>query len=214
MKVSSNNSPSIICKPLSQIKRSDMLALMNNPLVRKHMPLLKGYFNKTDFQAFISAKNQLWQTHGYGPRAFVINGHFAGWGGLQPQDGEVDLALVLHPDYWGLGHVLYQQMMHMAFSDMGLKSITILIPPTRTQIKGLIRLGFKKETDVLIKNERFIKYRLEKKYNAPDPNNNYGISRTYTHNQVASSVFLNNTNRHEHNLNQFQNLCNKFTLNL
>lgn len=162
MKAGRINPKSIISKPLDQIKRADMMALMNHPLVRKHMPLLKGHFSKTDYEAFIAAKNQLWQTYGYGPRAFVINGHFAGWGGLQPQDGEVDLALVLHPDYWGLGHVLYQQLIDMAFGDMGLKSITILMPPTRIRVQGLLKLGFKKEAEVHIKNTRFIKYRLER----------------------------------------------------
>lgn len=33
---------------------------------------------------------------------FFVDGQFAGWGGLQQEDGDADLALVLHPDYWGL----------------------------------------------------------------------------------------------------------------
>ena len=43
----------------------------------------------------------MWDEHGYGPWAFIINGEFAGWGGLQPEQGEADFALVLHPDFWG-----------------------------------------------------------------------------------------------------------------
>jgi hypothetical protein len=36
----------------------------------------------------------------HGPWAFIVDGKFAGWGGLQPEEGDADLELVLHPDYW------------------------------------------------------------------------------------------------------------------
>ncbi|WP_286757225.1 GNAT family N-acetyltransferase [Roseivirga sp. UBA838] len=153
---------SIEFKRLSEVEKSEIIDLMNNSLVRRQMPLLKDDFNEILCDKFISAKEQLWTEYGYGPWAFVINNRFAGWGGLQPENGEADLALVLHPDYWGVGKVLYKGIINRAFGEMGLNSITILLPPTRTRINALLRLGFKKDGELEIDNEQFFKFRLVK----------------------------------------------------
>lgn len=150
----------IAYKRLPEIENSQLIALMNHPLVRRQMPLLKENFTEEHCKAFISAKEQLWREHGYGPWAFVVDGTFAGWGGLQPENGEADLALVLHPDYWGLGKSLYKGIIKKAFGEMGLPSVTVLFPPTRTRVQGLLRLGFVKERELHVGNERFIRYRL------------------------------------------------------
>ena len=42
-----------------------------------------------------------------------------------------------------------------------LKSIIVLLPYTRTRINGLLRLGFKKDRELKIGNEQFIRYRLK-----------------------------------------------------
>lgn len=148
-------------KRLSDVEQSDIMALMNNPLVQRQMPLVPTHFTESMCSAFVAAKEQLWREHGYGPWAFVINGQFAGWGGVQPENGEADLALVLHPNYWGMGKVLYKKIINTAFGEMGLPSVIVLFPPTRTRVQGLLRLGFKEDGEVLVDTQRFIRYRLE-----------------------------------------------------
>ncbi|MEO0339042.1 MAG: GNAT family N-acetyltransferase, partial [Bacteroidota bacterium] len=111
-------------KRLSEVDKKDIINLMNHPLVRRQMPLLVGHFDEQRCDNFISAKEQLWQEHGYGPWAFLIDGQFAGWGGLQPEQGEVDLALVLHPDYWGTGKAIYRKIISFPFKEMDFDSIT------------------------------------------------------------------------------------------
>jgi RimJ/RimL family protein N-acetyltransferase len=89
-------------KRLSEVDKSDIIGLMNNPLVRRHMPLARGSFGFAECDRFVTAKERLWEAYGYGPWAFIIDGEVAGWGGLQPEGGEVDLGLVLHPKHWGV----------------------------------------------------------------------------------------------------------------
>ena len=149
-------------KRLTEVENSAIMELMNNQLVRRQLPLLKGDFSESACAEFIAAKEQLWTEYGYGPWAFMVDGKFAGWGGLQPEHGEADLGLVLHPDYWGIGKVLYHQIISKAFGEMGLSSVTVLFPPTRTRVRGLLRLGFKEDGEVMVGNERFIRYRLER----------------------------------------------------
>ncbi|WP_416866691.1 MAG: GNAT family N-acetyltransferase [Imperialibacter sp.] len=148
-------------RKLSEISKPAIMALMNHPLVRRQMPLLKDHFDENACETFVASKMKLWNDHGYGPWAFVVNNEFAGWGGLQPEDGEADLALVFHPSYWGLGKKLYQKIIGRAFTEMGLESVTVLFPPSRTRVKGLLRLGFTEESEVYIGQHRFIRYRLK-----------------------------------------------------
>jgi hypothetical protein len=43
---------------------------------------------------------------------------------------------------------------------MGLDSVTILFPPSRTRIKGIFRLGFEPDGELEVGGEKFIRYRL------------------------------------------------------
>jgi RimJ/RimL family protein N-acetyltransferase len=147
-------------KRLTEVDKPAIIQLHNNPLVRRQMPLFEGVFTMEDCNAFIAAKEKLWADYGYGPWAFVIEGEFAGWGGLQPEGEDADLGLVLHPDFWGTGKAIYEKVIDRAFSEMGFDSVTILFPPSRTRIKGILRLGFKPDGEVVIGDERFIRYRL------------------------------------------------------
>jgi RimJ/RimL family protein N-acetyltransferase len=149
-------------KRLSEVDRADIIDLMNDPRVRRQMPLTNDNFSDVDCNGFVAAKERLWAEHGYGPWAFVVDGRFAGWGGLQPEHGDADLALVLHPNAWGLGKRIYDEIIKRAFGEMGFESVTILFPPSRTRIKGIFRLGFQPDGEVEIAGERFIRYRLHK----------------------------------------------------
>lgn len=147
-------------KQLSEVEPADIIELMNHPLVRRQMPLTKDNFDAQDAASFVARKTALWAEHGYGPWAFFIDGKFAGWGGLQPEEGDADLGLVLHPAYWGAGKALYDQMMARAFGEMGFASVTILFPPSRTRVKAVLRLGFEPDGEMAVGGERFIRYRL------------------------------------------------------
>ncbi len=147
---------------LTEVTQSDLIALMTHPRVRQQMPLLQAGFTEEDCEAFVAVKERLWSEHGYGPWAFFIDGTFAGWGGLQPENGEADLGLVLHPHYWGVGKTLYNKIIERAFEDMGLETFTVLLPPTRTRIKGLLRLGFVEDGELMVEGERFMRFRLNR----------------------------------------------------
>lgn len=145
---------------LSDAAIADIIALNNNPDVLRQMPLGRPDFDERKCKAWVAQKEAQWALNGYGPWAFFVDGQFAGWGGLQQEDGDADLALVLHPDYWGLGRVIFDEIVRRAFQEMGLASITLLLPATRTRIKGILRLGFCLDAEVDIDGTPFSRYRL------------------------------------------------------
>jgi hypothetical protein len=117
-----------------------------------------GEFGVPECAAFVAGKEAMWREHGFGPWAIVIVGEFAGWGGVQPEDGEADLALVLHPRFWGSGRAICERVLHEAFSRFGLASVTVLLPLSRGA--GIVRLGFQPEGETLLAGVRFRRYRL------------------------------------------------------
>lgn len=69
---------------------------------------------------------------------------------------------MLHPQYWGFGKKIFNEIIRRAFNEMGMESITILLPPTRNKLKGVYLLGFELESEIMLSGELFIKYRLYK----------------------------------------------------
>ncbi len=145
---------------LSDIDVAEIIALHTHPLVRRHMPLSDDDFGEAECREWVQGKERQWQEHGYGPWAFIIDGEFAGWGGLQRENDDADLALVLHPHHWGAGKGIYDEIIRRAFGEMGLRSVTILLPPSRTRVRPILRLGFHLDGDVELSGQRFIRYRL------------------------------------------------------
>lgn len=158
--------PSPEFRRLTDVSLSEIVALQNHPLVRRTLPLAREPMTEEDARGFVAGKERLWTEYGYGPWAFFLAGKFVGWGGLQPEvssSGEVDadLALIVHPEHWGLARQLYPEIVRRAFEDMGLPSITILLPIQRPGSGSLKRLGYVTEGELDYAGIRFIKYRLK-----------------------------------------------------
>ena len=147
---------------LYEIEEQLIIDLMNNEMVGRHLPLLADDFSAESCRAFLKAKKQLWDEHGFGPWAFLINNEFAGWGGLQSEHGEADFALVLHPKFWGWGRKIFDEVKDQAFNRMNLSSITILLPPNRPNSKAVTRLGFIEDGELTVEGEVFLRFRFTK----------------------------------------------------
>lgn len=147
---------------LSQIAPLELMALMNDPLVKRHLPLAPDHMEEADCRALIASKERLWAEHGYGPWAILIDGAFAGWGGLQHESGHADVALVLKPIYWGAGRALLQAFIRRAFGELGLEAVTALLPMTRARVRGMRRMGFIPAGTLQVGGEVFIRYRLDR----------------------------------------------------
>jgi hypothetical protein len=145
---------------LGEVRIADIIALHNDPSVLRHMPLAGGTLDESECKKWVESKESQWETNGYGPWGILIDGVFAGWGGLQLEMGDADLALVLFSKYWGYGRIVYQKMIEIAFEEMGFESVTALIPSSRIRTNGMLRLGFQADGQVRISESLFYRYRL------------------------------------------------------
>lgn len=152
--------PDIELVPLSSIPKQEIVDLMNIPDVGRLLPLLRGGFTMDQCTAFLAAKQAIWDEVGYGPYAFRVDGVFAGWGGLQPEQGEADFALILHPDFWGLGRQIFAAVRDDAFGRLNLPAMTILFPPNRKNARAITRAGFVEDGTVTVDGALFRRFRL------------------------------------------------------
>ena len=159
-KSTSEGTSTITFAPLSTVDPDDLIALMNDPRVRRHLPLAPVVFGPSEYARFIEEKECHWTEHGYGPRAFYVEGAFAGWGGLQAQGEDIDVGLVLHPRYWGLGPGLYAQLTSEAFQTLGARSVIVLLPTSRRNVAAVQRAGFAPDGEVTIAGACFRRFRL------------------------------------------------------
>ena len=90
-------------KRLTAIDKTLIINLLNNPLVKRHMPLSLEMSDNIAYDNFISAKEAIWTAHGFGPHAYLVDGEFIGWAGIQPDGNDFEIAVVLLPTYWGHG---------------------------------------------------------------------------------------------------------------
>ncbi len=147
---------------LPEVELDQIAELLNDPRVRRHLPLAQGHFGPRECARFVQSKERMWHEHGFGPWAFVRDGQFIGWGGLQPEGDDVDVGLVLRPDCWGLGRQLYERIVSFAFRDLDLDSVIAMLPPSRLRGGGLNRLGFEPDGEAVLSGERFVRFRLHR----------------------------------------------------
>ncbi len=148
--------------PLSSIDLEELRALNTDPQVMRHMPLADpGPMSPDELRDWVAGKEAITQQHGFGPQAILLDGDFAGWGGIEPDDAGASISLVLSPAFWGRGREILNVLLEEAFGRLGLPYVLVEFPPTRTRVRGLLRLGFREVGDRTIEGERFVVYRLE-----------------------------------------------------
>src|SRR5436309_14430334 len=147
---------------LPEVDRASLSRLVNDPRVRRHMPLTGGEMSEAEIGEWIVGKERIWEDHGFGPWGVRIGGEFAGWGGLQPWDDEVEVALVLKPELWGWGRPIFERFVEHAFEHLALTHVLAAVPPTRGKGRGLLRLGFSFVGTATVEGQAFLVYRLDR----------------------------------------------------
>ncbi|MBT8404870.1 MAG: GNAT family N-acetyltransferase [Gemmatimonadetes bacterium] len=158
MRTSGDAGP-IVFRHLTEVDPADIIDLMNDPSVRRHLPLMRRPFDAEICAGFVAAKEGMWASHGYGPWALTQGDEFIGWGGLQPEGPDADLGLILKPTAWGVGRGLLERFLAFGFDQAELDSVIALLPPTRRGA-ALKRVGFVTDGAAEIGGERFLRYRL------------------------------------------------------
>ena len=147
----------IVLRRMHEIEPEAWVTMMNHPKLAKHLPLLKSPFTLEDANEFVLIKESYWETQGYGPWALFHQNKLMGWGGFQPYQNQAELALVLHPNWWGWGKECLQKFIeHNSYSH--LEQVIALLPESRRSLRGMKRLGFHQKNTTFIDGNRFFQF--------------------------------------------------------
>lgn len=146
---------------LSGIELDEIATHMSDPVMAVHMPLLAGPWDRDAARHFVEAKEACWERDGLGHWAFLKDDQYVGWGGFQKEGEEWDFGLVLKREHFGLGSRIARKALAFAVADPRIPYVTFLLPPTRTRLGALARLGARPEGMVELEGAQFQKFRLE-----------------------------------------------------
>jgi hypothetical protein len=147
--------------PLSSVAPEKLRAL-NDRRVLRHMPLASSDpMGVDELRDWVVEKEAITERSGYGPQAILVDGEFAGWGGLEPDGEGASISLVLLPAVWGLGRKIMDALLDEAFGRLRLPYVLVEFPPSRRRVRGLLRMGFHAAGEREIAGKRFIVYRLD-----------------------------------------------------
>ncbi|MDW4500207.1 GNAT family N-acetyltransferase [Sulfitobacter sp. D35] len=153
--------PEISFTRLTEVPLVSLVAHMNDPRTREHMPLLTSHWTIEDAEAFVAAKEACWQRDGLGHWAILEGGRYVGWGGFQKEGEEWDFGLVLVPDAFGLGATIARKALAVARADARIPFIIFLLPPSRKHLGALDRMGAELVGEIEYDGAVFRKFRLE-----------------------------------------------------
>lgn len=148
---------------MPEVAQTEIAEHMSNPRVAEHMPLLTFEWDAEAVEKFVAQKEACWARDGLGHWAILANNRYIGWGGFQKEGKDWDFGLVLRPDAFGLGGRICKKALAFAVADPHIPFVTFLLPPSRTKLGALKRLGAKFVAEVEYDGARFMKYRLETK---------------------------------------------------
>lgn len=144
---------------LTAVPLEAVVELLNEPRNARHMPLA-GAMSSDEVARWVRDKDGQWDAYGYGPWAVLVGGEFAGWGGFQREENGADFALVLLPRFWGQGLAITRVALAHGFTELGLTSVLIALPFTRSPTRVVARLGFVPDGEVGYGGSTFRQYRL------------------------------------------------------
>lgn len=145
---------------LPEIAVEDIAEHMSDPALALHMPLLQGNWDERRTADFVAMREAKWAQDGLGHWAILADGAYVGWGGFKREGPDWDYGLVLKPSAFGLGMRITAQALEFAHGEDRIPCVTLLLPPSRTKLGALKRMGAKFEGEMTYDGSMFRKYRL------------------------------------------------------
>ncbi len=142
---------------LDSVVPAEFVPLLNKASVRQHL-IEHPLFDDASVSVWLKAKQQVDATPGCKVRAIRVDGAWAGWCGIQSEQGRYEIAVILDNQYWGLGRQVFTEVMGWA-KGFGHQTVYIHFLHTRREYRFLSRMARQVTTSELMGN-RFTTYEI------------------------------------------------------
>jgi len=123
----------------NRIEPSEFLPLLNSEKIRKHL-IEHQLFTIDTLITWMQSKIEVDAISGCKVRGIVCNGDLAGWCGIQFEEGEYELAIVIDDKFWGLGKRVFKDLMCWA-KELNHDEVCIHFLHTRPEYKFLKKMA-------------------------------------------------------------------------
>lgn len=122
-----------------EVNPEEFMLLLNKQQIREHL-IEHQLFDAKTIKAWIEAKIEVDSFEGCKVRAIVVNQQFAGWCGIQLEDENYEIAIVIDNSYWGIGRKIFREIMAWA-KEFGHQTVFIHFLHTRPEYKFLRKIS-------------------------------------------------------------------------
>lgn len=142
---------------LDKVSPDDFMVLLNKQKIREHL-VDHDLFDSNTIKTWTQKKIEVDRTSGCRVRGIMSGNSFAGWCGIQLEDGKYEIAIVLDDEFWGIGKKVFNDVMSWA-KELGHDEVFIHFLHTRPEYKFLRKISKNVfETEML--GNKFTTYQL------------------------------------------------------
>ena len=121
--------------PFSCVCAEAFLPILNKEKVREHL-ITHPQFDLNAVKEWMQSKECVDAESGCIVRAILVNDLLVGWCGIQQENAEYELAIVLDKSVWGIGQTVFKQLMQWA-QDFGHDYVYLHLLSTRPEYRFL-----------------------------------------------------------------------------
>ena len=122
-----------------QIKIKELVTLLNKPKIRRHL-MAHELFDIESAETWVEEKLKLNNVKGCKVRGIYLNATLVGWCGIQFENNNYEIAIVLDDKVWGLGKSVFKETMIWA-KELGHNEVFINLLHTRPEYKFLKKIS-------------------------------------------------------------------------
>ncbi len=142
---------------LNKANPDDFLSLLNHQKTREHL-IEHDQFDRSSIIQWIESKNKVDSIEGCKVRAILNDDQLVGWCGIQLENGQYEIAIVIDEKYWGLGKTVFFDIMEWA-KELGHNELLIHFLHTRPEYKFLRKMSKRVYQSELL-GDQFTTYQL------------------------------------------------------
>ncbi|WP_297308205.1 N-acetyltransferase [Neptuniibacter sp.] len=133
--------PNIEYLSFNEVDPQNLIAVVNEDSLRTHL-IDHPYFDATSIQSWIEDKLKTDAMRGCRVRIVSIDGELAGWCGIQRDDEDFEIAIVISKRFWGSGVPIFKTLLGWA-DELGHQEVLFHLLDSRREYKALAKMASK-----------------------------------------------------------------------
>ncbi len=126
---------------INDINPDDFIPVLNDEKIRNHL-VVHDLFNSATIREWVKGKTECNDIQGCRIRAIIIDNKLAGWCGIQKDEENYEIAMVISKSYWGSGALIFRDLKSWA-KELGHNEVAVHLLETRPEYRFLTKTSTK-----------------------------------------------------------------------